>query len=61
MTERNISSQSENPISFRVFLLAAQILIPFGLYWAMNRASPLGMGICAALYLLSMGVLVWMK
>ena len=58
MTETHASNQRKDPQLIRVSLLFAQILIPFGLYWAMNRDSSLGMGICAALFFLSMGVLV---
>ena len=61
MSEIKANKQQKESHSMRVVVLLAQILIPFGLYWAMTCASPLWMGICAAAYVFCMGVLVWLK
>lgn len=61
MNEIKAGYQQKNLLSLRVVVLLAQILIPFGLYWAMTCGSPLWMWICAAAYVFCMGVLVWLK
>lgn len=43
----------------RVMLLILQILLPFGLYFALENGEPLGSAVIAVLFVLSMGVLIW--
>jgi len=61
MNDIKKSNPRKSPLSLRVVLLLALTMIPFGLYWSMNRDSTLGMGICAAAYVLNMGVLVCLR
>jgi len=50
----------ENKIYIRIILLAAQILLPFGLYLAMQEGNQLFAIVMAVLLGLDMAVLVWL-
>jgi len=50
----------ENKIYIRIILLAAQILLPFGLYLAMQEGNQLLAIVMAVLLGLDMAVLVWL-
>jgi len=50
----------ENKTYIRIILLAAQILLPFGLYLAMQEGNQLFAIVMAVLLGLDMAVLVWL-
>ena len=50
----------ENKTYIRIILLAAQILLPFGLYLAMQEGNQLLAIVMAVLLGLDMAVLVWL-
>jgi len=63
MTGRtNMFSTKKRPgvLVVRGALLITQILLPFGLYFALHWAHELAAGLISALFLLSMLFLVWL-
>ena len=53
--QKNIAS-----LKLRSVLLVLQMLLPFGLYFALEWQSLLGAWMIAGIFTLSMGLLVWL-
>ena len=47
-------------LKVRTILLLVQILLPFGLYLALQWESTLAAGLIAGVFTISMGLLVWL-
>lgn len=62
MSEPRIKTHQRQRGNFkmRAVLLLLQILLPFGLYFAIRFGSMVPAGLLAAVFLFSMGVLVWL-
>lgn len=62
MAEPTIKTHRRQRGNFKVraVLLLLQILLPFGLYFAIRIESLVPAGLLAAAFLISMGVLLWL-
>jgi len=59
MNEKNKEAQKKSKHRLRTGLMFMQILLPFGLYAAMQIDSQLAAGLIAIAFVLSMGAMVW--
>lgn len=59
MEKRKTKPKNNPNLRLKTGLLMMQILLPFGLYTAMQMDSPLGMGLISIAFVLSMGAMIW--
>lgn len=60
MSDNNMNQKPMDNLRVRTILLLVQILLPFGLYLALQWESPLAAGLIAGVFTISMGLLVWL-
>ena len=60
MSEKRANKSQSSKLRLRAALMALQILLPFGLYIALQSGASLAGAILAGAFVLSMGVMVWL-
>ena len=60
MSDNNVNRKPMDNLKVRTILLLVQILLPFGLYLALQWESTLAAGLIAGVFTISMGLLVWL-
>jgi len=60
MGEKTAKKNQKSKLRLRTVLMFLQILLPFGLYAALQMDGSLAAGVIAGAFLLSMGMMVWL-